>query len=97
MHERSSHRPHIAKPLYHNARPLYRHLLQGASFLHTVHHPSTGSLPPPQGPTDDDGLAGDHARHGIANLHAVSIHDPGHGLFVGIDIRGEDVNLWADD
>src|SRR5579875_744005 len=33
----------------------------------------------------------------MALVHGVSVHDPGHGLFVGIDIGGGDVSLWTDE
>ncbi len=47
--------------------------------------------------TQADGLAGDHARHGVADMHGVGVHDPGHRLGVGVDIRRGDVLLGPDE
>src|SRR5262245_50848638 len=96
MQQRGRDRPDITKSLHDDAGVWERYLLQTTSLLHTVHHASAGGLSPSQRSADDDGLAGHNARHGIADLHAVGVHDPGHGLFVRIDIRGEDIDPRAD-
>src|SRR5438477_463730 len=44
-----------------------------------------------------DRLAGDDAELRRADRHRVGVHDPGHRLGVGVDVRGGDVALGADD
>ncbi len=44
-----------------------------------------------------DRLAGDDARDGVAGVHRVGVHHPGHDLGVGVDVRGRDVLLGADE
>ena len=46
---------------------------------------------------DRDRLAGDDLRHGVADLHRVGVHHPGHRLLVRRHVRGGDVLLRADD
>ncbi len=41
-------------------------------------------------------LDGDHGRHRVAGRHRHRIHDPGHQLRGGVDVRGGDVPFWAD-
>ena len=51
----------------------------------------------PFGAAEGDRLAGDHGRDGVPDVHRVRVHDPGHRLGVGVDVRGGDVALGADE
>ena len=42
-----------------------------------------------------DGFAGDHAGHRMAHIHAVGIHNPRHGLRVGIHVLRMDDQLMV--
>ena len=44
-----------------------------------------------------DGLAGDDGGNGLADVHGVGVHDPGHGLLVGVDVGSGDVFFGADE
>ena len=48
------------------------------------------------GAAEADRLAGDDARDGVARVHRIGVHHPGHDLGVGVDVRGRDVLLGAD-
>ncbi len=41
-------------------------------------------------------FAGDDGRGGVAHVHRVGVHDPGHGLLVGAQIRSGNVALGPD-
>ena len=49
------------------------------------------------GAAQADRLAGDDARDGVAGVHGVGVHHPGHDLGVGVDVRRRDVLLGADE
>ena len=42
-------------------------------------------------------LAGNHGGGGLALVHRVGIHDPGHGLRIGVDVRRGHVAVRTDD
>ncbi len=44
-----------------------------------------------------DGLAGDDGVDGLAHVHGVGVHDPGHGLLVGAHVGGGNVFFGADE
>src|ERR1700722_9460656 len=58
---------------------------------------ASGRLLAPKRAADADGLAGDDARDGVADLVRVGVHDPRHGLLVGAHIGRHDVGLRADE
>ena len=41
-------------------------------------------------------LAGDHRGLGMAHVHGVGVHDPRHGLLVGVHVRSGNVTLRAE-
>jgi len=49
------------------------------------------------GAAEVDGLAGDDGVDGLAHVHGVGVHDPGHGLFVGAHVGSGDVFFGADE
>ena len=62
-----------------------------------VDHARRGGGGAAQRAAERDGLAGDHAERGVADVHRVGVHHPGHGLLVRAHVRGGDVHLGADD
>ncbi len=58
---------------------------------------AAGGLLAPLGAADVHGLAGDDGGDGVALVHGVGVHEPRHGLGVGVDVGGGDVDLLADD
>ena len=44
-----------------------------------------------------DGLAGDHRGLGVAGVHGIGVHDPGHGLLIGVHVGRGDVFFGADE
>jgi len=44
-----------------------------------------------------DGFAGDDGVDGLAHVHGVGVHDPGHGLFVGAHVGGGDIFFRSDE
>ena len=58
---------------------------------------ASGGFAATAGAANVDGLAGDDGGHGLAHVHGVGVHDPRHGLFVGIDVGGGDVFFGADE
>ena len=61
------------------------------------HHAAARGLAAAQRAAHLDGLARDHAGHGVALLHGIGVHDPAHDLRRGVHVRGGDVALRADD
>ena len=49
------------------------------------------------GAAQADRLAGHDARDRVARVHRIGVHHPGHDLGVGVDVRGRDVLLGADE
>jgi len=66
-------------------------------LVHADHHAAPGGLGAALAATNVDRLAGDDGRDGIADGHAVGVHDPGHRLGVGAHVRGGDVAVRADE
>src|SRR5207244_7225968 len=42
-------------------------------------------------------LARDHRRRRVADVHRIRVHDPRHGLLVGVDVWGRHVLLGTDE
>jgi hypothetical protein len=49
------------------------------------------------GAAEIDRLAGDDGVDGLAHVHGVGVHDPGHGLLVGAHVGGGDVFFGSDE
>ncbi len=61
------------------------------------HATPPGRLRTPQGATNTERFTRDHTRHGIAFVHAVGVHNPGHHLGVGVHSRGWNIAGWANE
>ena len=68
-----------------------------ARALDGVEDAAAGGFVAAQRSAQADGLARDHAGNGIALGHAVGVHDPGHGLRVGVDVGRGNVLLRPDE
>src|SRR5438128_6272734 len=79
-------RAHVSEALHNHARGLaiQSQLPDGL----VAHHQdaAAGSFAAAARSADIDGFARDHGRHGLAHVHGVGVHDPRHGLFVGVDV-----------
>ena len=65
-------------------------------FARHDHHAASGRLAPSERAAHLDRLAGDDRRLGVADVHAVGVHDPRHHLLVGVHVRRRHVLLGAD-
>ncbi len=61
-----------------------------------VGRPATGRLAPPFGAAKRDGLAGDDLGHGMALVHGISVHEPGHDLLVGAHVGRHHIGVRPD-
>ena len=68
-----------------------------ARALDHHHDARAGRLVAEERAADRDRLAGDDLRHGVAHLHRVGVHHPGHRLLVRRHVGRGDVLLRADE
>ena len=97
MHELGGVGAYVAEALHDHAAALARQaeFLDGLVAHH--HHAAAGGFAASARSADVDGLSG-HARgHGLAHVHGVGIHHPGHDLFVGVDVGGGNIFFGADE
>ena len=79
------------------ARAVERPAEPAHGLLHDHDDPDPGRLGPEDTAAHGERLAGDDLRHGVADLHRVGVHHPGHRLLVGGHVGSGDVALRADD
>src|SRR4029077_5240731 len=87
----------IAKPLHHGGALPRLDVQLAHGFHDAVNHAAPRRLAAADAAAQLDRLAGDDLRTGVADLHAVGVHDPGHGLLVGAEVGSHHVLAWADD
>jgi len=56
------------------------------AWSQTMSTPASGSLTPPARPTDVNRFASDDRGARLPRVHGVGVHDPSHGLFVGVHV-----------
>src|SRR5208337_1705158 len=97
IHEMSGVGADITKALHDDAAAFARQaeLLDGLVADH--HHAAAGGFTASAGATDVDGLAGHDGGDGLAHVHGIGVHHPGHDLFVGVDVGGGNVFFGADE
>src|SRR5262245_4494097 len=95
--EARGHGPDIAKTLDGDAPAPQLEAQASGRLVEHVDQATTGGLAPARRPAHDERLAGHHARDTPALGHGVAVHDPGHRLLVGAEIRRRDVEIRTDE
>src|SRR5439155_17237214 len=91
----SRHRPHVAKTLNYDTGGFPSHSNPGDGTVTDNLTSSASRFPPANGSTQIKRFTRNHGRNSMAHVHAVSIHNPGHHLFIRIDVWGRNVSLGA--
>src|SRR6266851_7014948 len=86
---------HVAKALDNDSASFFLDAEFREGLIAANHHAAPGGFAPSARAAQLDGLAGHHGRGGLAEVHGVRVHDPGHGLLVCADVGGRDVLLRA--
>ena len=96
VHQARGLRADVAKALHDHARcgALAPEALQ--RLVADNHAAAPGGLPPAARAAQVERLAGHARRHGVAHVHGVGVHDPRHGLLVGVHVGRGDIALRAD-
>ena len=97
MQQLCRNRSGIAEALHRNGCAFQRDVEMLACALNGVETAAAGGFVAAQRSAQADRLAGDDAGNGVALGHAVGVHDPGHGLRIGVDIGRGNVLLRADE
>src|SRR5690349_4616074 len=95
--EASGGRAGVAEALNGDGSAAQGNFLDLAGFFNDEEQAASGGLRASQRTADGDGFAGDDAGDGVALHHGIGVHDPGHGLRVGVNIGSGDVLVRADD
>src|SRR5262245_26169816 len=95
--EARGHGPDVAKTLDGNAPAAQLEAQASGRLVEHIDQATTGGLSPARRPAHDERLAGHHARDTLALGHGVSVHDPGHRLLVGAEIRRRNVEIRTDE
>ena len=85
--------PALPKPCTATVAPFERDMDVLAGALDGVEDAAAGCFVATQRSAQADGFARNHAGNGIALGHAVGVHDPGHGLRIGVNVRRGNVLL----
>src|SRR5262245_2295539 len=75
-------------------REIETRVLRG--FTRRDHHAAAGGFASSERAAELNGLAGDDGGFGVADVHAVGVHDPRHDLIVGVHVRRGYVLFWTD-
>src|SRR3989454_10117583 len=87
----------VAEPLHRHPGPLECDLLLATGLARHELHATGRRLAAALRPPALQRLTGYHSELGRADRHGVGVHDPGHGLRVGVDVGRRGVALRADD
>src|SRR5215831_15154040 len=96
-HELGGHAAYVAESLNNYASGGALHAEETKSLLGDDHAAAARSLRAAAGAAEIDGLSGDDGGLGVAGVHGIGVHDPGHGLLVGVDVGSRDVDLGTDE
>ena len=80
-------RAHVAKALDNHAASVDGHIQVAEALIADNHHAAACRFHASARSADVQRLARNNARHGLAHMHGVGVHDPGHRLLVGVYIR----------
>ena len=87
----------IAETLHRDARPLQRHAHMFQAFYDGRDTSATGRFLAPTGAAHGYRFSSNHAAYGVADTHAVGVHDPRHDLGVGVHVGCRNVGFGAQD
>jgi hypothetical protein len=87
---------HVAEALDGDPALAQVHAEMARGILDGVYDALSRRFGPTFGAAEGDRLAGDHGRDGVADVHRIRVHNPGHRLGIGVDVRSRDVPLGAD-
>ena len=96
-HQAGGVRADIAEALNDDAAAIDGHVEVAQALVADHHHAAPGSLNTAARAADVERLAGDDAGDGAAHVHGVGVHDPGHGLLVGIHVGRGNVFFRPDE
>jgi hypothetical protein len=96
-HQLGRHAAHVAEALNHHAAILGRQAEHLQRLQGDDHAAAAGGLRAAARAAQRQRLAGHHGRHGVARVHGVGVHDPGHHLLVGVDVGRGHVALGSDE
>src|SRR5215510_351783 len=97
MEQPRAYAAHISRSLHDYTRLARRHLESLAGFVDNKQYAAAGSLAPARGAAEVYWLPGYHCVNGVPRVHRVGVHDPGHGLFVGVHVRSGNISLRSDE
>src|SRR5262249_19831081 len=90
-------RAHVAEALHHRSRVVGPEVQLVEGFENAVDDAPAGGLAPADTAAQLDRLARDDLGAGVADVHAVGVVDPGHGLLVGAQVGGHHLHARPDD
>src|SRR5579859_527762 len=97
MEEAGGNRTGITIPLNAHARAFERHTDMFRRLAGHKQDACSGGIVTAFAAADRKRLARDDRRDGVALVHGIGIHDPGHHLRVGVDIRRGNIAVRAND
>ena len=96
-HQAGGVRSYIAKSLNDHTRGLTGEAQLLNSLFADDHDAASGCLAAAARAANVERLARNHGGYGLAHVHGIGIHNPSHGLLVGVHIRSRHVFLWPDE
>src|SRR6185312_10541236 len=87
----------ISKALYDGCCPLVVDLEYFAGAAHNVNAAACSGFISSQGTAEKSGFAGNDSGDAMSAGHTVGVHNPGHHLRVGVNIRRRDVTVRANE
>ena len=96
-HQLGRHAAHVAEALDDHASIGHIQAESPQSLHGDDHAAASGSLRAPARSAQRQRLSRNHACHRVAFVHGISVHDPRHGLWIGIDIGRRHIALGPDD
>src|SRR4029079_7966142 len=90
---KSCHGTDVAESLYDRGAFLRIHFQHVHRALDEINDAPPGGFTPALGPADGDWFASYDFIHRESLVNGISVHEPGHDLFVGAHIRAHDVGV----
>ncbi len=87
----------VAESLHHDAGVPGHHAKLFNRLADDQHDAAAGGLAASARAADLDRFAGDDGGDGLAHVHGIGVHHPGHGLLVGVHVRSGDILFRTDD